>query len=100
MTTHSQVRKWWTGLANKRCRVDKRDLEIKGDLKYIHANKDVPREQHYEESSHTFPGKSAQLCASLKGLYTNACSVGSKKEEFQLCVPLLQSHWGRRDVVG
>ena len=27
MTSHSQVRKRWTGLAGKRCRVDKRDLE-------------------------------------------------------------------------
>ena len=71
-----------------------------GDIKHLHSNKEVPREQQYQGSSHPFPGKSAQLRASLKCLYANVCSTESKKEEPELRVPSLQSHWGHRDVVG
>jgi len=41
-----------------------------------------------EESFHTSSGKSACLVASQKCPYTNACSMGSKKEELEVCVQL------------
>lgn len=45
--------------------------------------------QHYaEENSCTLFGKSACLGASLKCLYTNACSMGNKKEELEVYVQL------------
>jgi len=37
-------------------------------------------------SSCTPPGKTACLSSSLKCLYTNACSMGNKQEELEICL--------------
>ena len=47
-----------------------------GHLKNMHINKEVPMEQHYAETSHTFSGKPACQGASLMCQYTNACTTG------------------------
>jgi len=54
----------------------------------MHLNEEVPRGQHRRGSSAAFPGKSAQLGASLKCLYANADSTGDKQEELEVCVQL------------
>jgi len=40
----------------------------------------------YSRSSCTPPGKHACSITSLKCLYTNACSMGNKQEELEVCV--------------
>lgn len=54
--------------------------------KYKYTIKEVLRRQHYGRSIHIFSGKSTQLAASLKCLYTKACSMDNKQEEFEACV--------------
>lgn len=54
----------------------------------MHLSKDVPTGQHCRETSLTFPGKSAQLGASLKRAYTNISSKRNKEEESEICLQL------------
>lgn len=44
------------------------------------------QDSNVEEAFIPFFGKSTCLNASLKCLYNNTCSVGSKQEELEVCV--------------
>lgn len=64
-------------------------IEVKcHHFKHRHVKKELPAEQPYGESSHACSEESACLGVSLKCLYTNACSMGSKQEELEICVQL------------
>jgi len=54
----------------------------------MHFSKDVPTGQHCGKTSLAFPGKSAQLGASLKYLYTYMHSKRNKQEESEICLQL------------
>lgn len=48
----------------------------------------VPKGQRGRAGTHTFPGESAGLAASLKCLYTNTHSMDNKCDELEICVQL------------
>lgn len=72
-----------------------------GHLQHLHVSKQMWTRHHYgknqqqqqnnnnkhkKSNPRTVSGKSAYWVACLKCLYTNACSIGNKHEELEICV--------------
>ena len=74
--------------------MNRRDITINktglkwGHTKRMHVNKEMPTGWHYGQNFQTLSGQLARLGASLKCLYTTACSTGNKQEELKVCVHL------------
>lgn len=83
MITHSQMRRKWTRLASRGCKVmwardfvNNKTRVKRAHLKHMHMNKDGSTGQrygegstgqHYGESSHTSSGVSAGVCSFISG---------------------------------
>lgn len=83
----------WGDVSTRDITINKTGLKW-GHTKHMHVNNDMPVGWRYGESFQTLYGQLAQLGASLKCLYTTACSTGNKQEELEVHVHL-QEKCGR-----
>ena len=73
-----------------------------GHLQHSHVSKEVPKRHHYGEIPQTLSRNSTCWGTSLKCLNTNACSMGNKHNELDICVQLqgcnlvgiMEMRWG------
>ena len=59
-----------------------------GHLQHLHVSREMPTKHHGGEISHTLSKNSTCWAASLKCLYSNACSMGHNHEVLEICVQL------------
>lgn len=77
----------WGHVTGTDHKINKMGLK-RGHLQHLYISKEMPARYHDGEILQSPSREPTCWGASLKCLYTNACSMGNKHDEIQICVQL------------